>query len=195
MPRISWNLLDEERTFRLSKEEMVRGRKEDEETELRHFLRAYYEALGEVLQINDLTERPDFICVGSNGSPLALELTKVVRGDPELRWADRVLLHRDQMDPAEVLQGVYDRICVKESKRQSPDWKLPCDTILVIQIMDCPLRRFQSRLEPPPDPHGFSEIWLADYSELEAYGNIEIFALHPAQLWGPYPSNRGKPYG
>jgi hypothetical protein len=61
--------------------------------------------------------------------------------------------------------------------------------------MECPLGEFDSELEPPPDPHGFKEIWLADYSELEAYGNIELFCLHPDRLWGYYESVRGKPYG
>ena len=197
MPRIGWDLSDEG-PFRLSKDEMRCAKKTDEEAELGYFLNAYYGALGEALQVSDvrtLMERPDFICVGSNRSLLGLELTKVVRGDPEWRWADSVLFHRDHMHPVEALQRVYDRIGVKESKRQDPDWQLRDDTILVIQIMDCSLRQFQSQLEPPPDPHGFKEIWLADYSELGAYHNIEIFALHPAHLWGHYPSNRGKPYG
>lgn len=35
----------------------------------------------------------------------------------------------------------------KESKRQEPDWRFPNDTILVVQVMDCPIKLFQSELE------------------------------------------------
>jgi hypothetical protein len=165
-----------------------------EEMELRYFLASYARGIGGLLQVRDSGERPDFICVRSDGSLVGVELSKVVR-DPESRWADEVLFQRDHMDPVEALQGVYNRIGDKEFKRRGPNWRLRDDAILVVQVMECPLIHFQSLLEPPPDPHGFKEIWLADYSELDAYGNIEIFALHPAQLWGHYPSNRGKPYG
>ncbi len=32
--------------------------------------------------------------------------------------------------------------------------------------------------------HGFAEIWLADYTGLEAYGDIELFCLYPSEQWG-----------
>ena len=45
--------------------------------------------------------------------------------------------------------------------------------------------------------YGFDEIWIADYTGLEAYGDIELFCLYPPEWWGFYErENPGrKPYG
>jgi hypothetical protein len=103
---------------------------------------------------------------------------------------------REHMEPGEVLWRIAQVVAKKESKRPDPNWKLPDRTILVIQVTDCPLRFIRSELDPDYLPHhGFAEIWLADYSELEAHGNVELFCMHPTRLWGYYPSTRGKPYG
>ena len=42
---------------------------------------------------------------------------------------------------------------------------------------------------------GFAEVWVADYSELDAYRSIEVFGLYPEKYWGYHKRDRGKPYG
>jgi len=100
------------------------------------------------------------------------------------------------MDAGKAFCRILEAIADKESKRRQADWKLKDNTILVVQTMDCPLRLLEPELEPDLfRDHGFEEVWLADYSELEAYDNIELFCLHPTALWGRYSPERGKPYG
>jgi len=47
------------------------------------------------------------------------------------------------------------------------------------------------------ESYGFDEIWIADYTGLEAYGDIELFCLYPSEWWGFYerPNPYAKPYG
>jgi hypothetical protein len=172
-----------------------RAKKMAEEIDLGYFLAAYAQATRRTLRCLESSERPDFICAKSDRSTVGLELVRVTR-DPESRWADEVFFRRDHMDPGEALWRVSEAIAVKESKRQQSDWKLKENSILVIQTMDCPLTLLDSELEPELfRGHGFGEVWLADYSELEAYGTVGLFCLYPTDLWGWYPSERGKPYG
>jgi hypothetical protein len=175
--------------------ESNRAKKMVEGVEAGYFLDACSLALDRDLAVLSSSERPDFVCAASDGSAVGLELVKVVR-DPQSKWADEVFFDRLHMEPGEVLWRIAENVREKESKRSEPDWKFPDSTILVVQVMDCPLRLFRSELHPDCLPHhGFEEIWLADYSELDAYGNVELFCMHPTRLWGYYPSTRGKPYG
>jgi hypothetical protein len=51
---------------------------------------------------------------------------------------------------------------------------------------------------PPEDfaDGGFREVWIADETGIDAYGDVELYCLHPAGLRGYYPQNRErKPYG
>jgi hypothetical protein len=193
MPKVRADILDEGPRLKLGRESDL-AKKMVEEIELGYFLRAYRDAVGQELSVCDSKESPDFVCNRPDGSLVGIELTKVVR-DPESRFADEVFFHREAMNPIAAMLGVYYRIAAKELKRQRPNWSFRDRTILVVQIMECPLARFSDELEPFPDPHGFAEIWLAEYSEREAYGNIELFGLHPADRWGYHPAVRGKPYG
>ncbi len=178
-------------TYRGLGRENARAKKAMEESGAGCFLDAYALATGRRLEIRDSSERPDFICVGPDGLETGLELVKFV-GDHESRGTDEV----SYRDAGHALFFIPSTINCKESKRQEPDWRFPDDTILVVQVMDCSIRLFQSQLEVDDYlDHGFREIWLADYSELEVYGNIEVFCLYPADLFGYYQSVRGKPYG
>jgi len=44
---------------------------------------------------------------------------------------------------------------------------------------------------------GFVEIWLADYSTMEAFGEVRLIGLYPPRFWGTHrqPALEGKPYG
>jgi hypothetical protein len=61
------------------------------------------------------------------------------------------------------------------------------NTILVLQIMDCPLSELHQYIEDSMSAEGygdlgFSEIWVADYSELDAYRAIEVFGLYQMSI-------------
>jgi hypothetical protein len=181
--------------FRGLGKENERAKKMVEEMELEYFLAAYEEATDDPLSLLTSSERPDFICTRPDDTRVGLELVKVVR-DPQSKWIDQVFFNSEFMRPVDALLGVFEAVQTKESKRQSPGWKLKENTILVVQVMDCPLDQFAGQFERGSFvEHGFEEIWLADYSELEAYSNIEVFGLYPDHIWGHYSQERGKPYG
>jgi hypothetical protein len=45
--------------------------------------------------------------------------------------------------------------------------------------------------------YGFVEIWIADYTGIEAYRDIELFGLAPVRWWGYHQRQNPyrKPYG
>jgi len=73
--------------------------------------------------------------------------------------------------------------------------------MLVIQLPEWPLRCLLFLLTEDVQheyaAHGFVEVWLGDYSQIEAYGDIKLFCLFPADMWGYYerPNPNRKPYG
>jgi len=177
------------------------GKKEIEAHELIPFLEAREAVTGEVLsQIFGLwTESPDFICARPNGSLVGIELTKVTENQ-ELAFWDRVRYGEVNIDAYKTHGTIQYLIGKKEQLRV--DWysKKVGDNILVLQLVDGSLNQLLGAFDDLQDDfasHGFFEIWLADYSGLEAYGDIELFGLFPRQWWGhhskPWPDR--KPYG
>jgi len=174
------------------------GMKMVEQEELNVFLEAYEFLRGERLRLHHSGERPDFICLREDGRPIGVELTAVMR-DPESAFYDRVIRHRDFMNPYEAQERLLDTILKKDLKRVSTGWTYPDSTVLVLQMHDCPLSEICWLLDEvgPKEfaHHGFEEVVIADYSELDAYGVVELYGLYPQDLWGYHKQNRGKPYG
>ena len=89
----------------------------------------------------------------------------------------------------------------KEAKRKSKRWRTPSDTILVVELLDYKFDSLswtgEKAIADSFADTGFSEIWLADNSTLEAYGEVRIIGLHPAKYWGAHdqPALKRKPYG
>jgi len=174
------------------------GMKMVEEWHLELFREAYEVATGQRLTLVGLGERPDFICRRPNGRLVGIELTQVVR-DPASATADSILRGREFADAYETSDRIYATIQQKERKRSTGQWRQRDRTVLVLTVMDCPLSELAPFLDGlgPEDfgPHGFSEVFISDHSELDAYGAVELFGLHPRRLWGHFEWYRGKPYG
>lgn len=175
------------------------GRKMVEESELEHFIDAYEYITGQRLTLIQTSEKPDFLCERDNGSIVGIELTRVMR-NPETTQADRILKRQEYMSDTDALGFVYKAIAKKAEKMAKDKWSTN-DIILVLQLMDCRLSELKkildSKLQKDFDSNGFSEIWIADYTGLDAYGDIELFGLYPRKLWG-YHQRRNpqrKPYG
>jgi len=176
------------------------GKKMNEEEELFFFLEAYKKNVKEYLSYNfGRGERPDFICYRPDGTSVGVELVRVMR-DPMLAQAKYIIDRIDFMDSENAVEMLYEMIEKKEKKRRQSDWTLPENTILVIQFVDCPVTNLYQLDESLKDDfrsYGFDEIWIADYTGLEAYGDIELFCLYPSEWWGFYEREnpRRKPYG
>jgi hypothetical protein len=96
---------------------------------------------------------------------------------------------------------IHSIIEQKAAKRASPGWRLPMNTILVVQLTDCSFHFPQSFdhecLAENYADCGFAEIWLADRTELDAFRAVRLIGLYPDRIWGLHyqPSFLQKPYG
>lgn len=183
--------------WRLEVSDHALGMKVVETEELHYFLEAYDITPGEPLHFGSPSEHPDFICSRQDGGLVGVELRWVMCDGPS-RFRNSVF----GGDPS--LYEVVDEMCwaiaEKDRKRRTGVWTHRDNTILVLQQSDCPLARPGPWLDDlgPEEftDHGFAEIWIANYSEFDAYGNIELFGLYPESLWGHFEwYYRGKPYG
>lgn len=175
------------------------GKKELERIMLCPFLEAYEWVARESLSLIFCDESPDFICKRQNGKEVGIELTKVTR-KPEKIFFGRILNHKEEMDAYSAQKFIQELIEKKEEARKKRYIASVQENILVLQLVDCSIRTLQVELKGQQSDftnHGFEEIWLADYSGLKAYGDIELFGLYPEKWWGyhvrPWPDR--KPYG
>ncbi len=156
------------------------GKKHAERIELDYFVEAYRYHTGEELIPVKASEHPDFWCERASGSLMGIELTMVVKDSDDAE--------------ADVIDKIYERL---ERKKGLASEK----TILVLQSVDWSLSEIKRLLdESLMDDfmsYGFGEIWLADYTGIDAYGDIELFCLCPEEQWGYYqrPNPGRKPYG
>ncbi len=173
-------------------------KKEGEQEALNYFLDAYESITHEPLEVIEASERPDFICMRQDGERIGVELAKVRRGHPnDILW-DKIIEKQNFL----LVECAFDMIQKvaneKEMKRNEPDWKLSEAAMLLIELSDIPLYEIKDRIseEALPDLFsiGFKEVWLADFSELEVYDNVELFCIRPANLRGYYPRSIQIPY-
>jgi hypothetical protein len=172
-----------------------RFKKEAETEDLFYFIESYQHATGNKLQLFEASERPDFICEYSDGSKIGMELTMITRS-PKIRQWDRIVEKKQFMDSVEVIELIQLQTVEKDEKRAEEDWTFSNNAILVIQLKDISLSEFKPflQIENFPDLYstGFKEIWLGDYSEVEAYDSINTFCLKPKDSFGFY--QRLNPY-
>jgi hypothetical protein len=180
----------------------------EESEQLKYFQQAYKQVTGQFLQRVRKSERPDYICKRADDSLVGVEFTLITRDPDECGWGN-ILDGVDYMDGLDGLDYVTTAIANKGAKLKntSPEttaWQLPDSSILVLSTSDCPISEFaafldtdsQEELQEICQQSGFSEIWFADHTEVEAYGSIELFGLFPKEFWGHHPNHsRGKPYG
>lgn len=175
------------------------GKKEVEQVELYPFLEAYEWVTGECLSLVESRESPDFVCKRSDNSEVGVELSKVTR-DPEDIFRDEVVKGKHEIDAYDATEDMQYLIGKKEQARSARYISRVKDTIPVLQLVDGSLDSIMwifDGLQADFTDHGFLEIWLADYSEYEAYGDIELFGLYPERWWGYHqrPCPNRKPYG
>lgn len=180
--------------------ENSRAQKMVERMHLDLFIDAYADTAREELTVVRESERPDFICARADGEEVGLELVQAMR-EPEAAFWEEVVDGKDARDPGQASAAVFARIFEKADKLATGNWQSAANTILVVQAMDCPLPKLRWALEGDPpleelQSTGFVEIWVADFSELDAYPRmVELFGLYPMKWWGHHERWRGKPYG
>ena len=176
------------------------GKKMNEENDLELFAQEYNRITGLSFSTIVTTERPDFIVYRNDGKKLGIELTKVMRDPNSAFWA-RVLNGMEQVDPLDSLLNLQELIYSKDKKRSEDNWQLADKTILLLQLMDSSIEQLSSFIDDgiikEITKTGFLEIWIADYSVLNAYETIQLYCIKPKKWQGLYKHlNFGKkPYG
>lgn len=171
------------------------GKKEEERIGLDYFIDAYKWVTGEQLTELGSFESPDFICARATGQQIGVELTEVRRDPREALW-DRILDLKYEADAQDTLDRIFALIEKKDKARSTNYGNWADKTILVLQLCDCSLWSLRNFLTDDIredfSGYGFVEIWLADYTGIEAYRDIELFGLFPAKWWGYH--QRQNPY-
>jgi hypothetical protein len=175
------------------------GKKMIEKEHLFCFLKAYAIVTGISMSVVSNGESPDFICARPAGEHVGVELARSPH-DYEMAIWDRIWTGR-MMSTPDLLDAVHMIVGKKEQKRQSAHWRTPSSTILVIELLDYKSESLEwtrdTALSGDYAHTGFLEIWLADFSTLEAYGEVRLIGLYPPAFWGLHhrPAFEGKPYG
>lgn len=172
------------------------GKKLVEEEHLFQFLEAYEVVTGIALCLQGRRESPDFLCSYPSGELIGIELARSPhnydRRVHDRIWTDCTLSTFD------LLASIFTIVATKEYKRHTHDWP---ETILVVELLDYTFESLRwtqdsSHSEDFSDT-GFREIWLADHSTIEPFGQVRLIGLYPAAIFGLHyqPALEGKPYG
>ena len=172
----------------------------DQELEyLQYFISARESATGERLELVKAGESPDFLCRRPSGSVVGVEHTKVAY-EASLSEIKRVLGESREIDNFELFWAAHSSASKKDKKRKQPHWQTPNATILVLDLVE------GYRLEDWPTDSslasdfaefGFIEVWLSDYSSVEAFREVTLLGIYPKNIWGLNGQGYlyGKPYG
>ena len=170
-------------------------RRISEEEQINRFLCVYREVTGEGLTLLGHHDRPDFLCRREAGGDVVVEVTIITR-PPHESFFDDALNGVRTMDADDAVAMIFDQVQRKEHLRNSLGWHLPNNCILLLSIPDCRLSDIADIFLPDDfQDNGFEEIWIADHTEIEEYGEIELFGLKPLNFWGHHRRDRSKPFG
>lgn len=174
------------------------GKKEEELIALAYFLDAYEYTTGVHLDYTPIvsqSERPDFVCQAPTGEPVGIEITEVIVQRNAVADSTQLCMY----DVSEALFAAAEE---KDAKRRSPGWRLPNNTILVLQVFGTDVDELADYLlatDLPEDFNGFGfrEIWISNHGSVEAYGGVTLFGLYPNKWWGAHArwNQWAKPYG
>jgi len=164
---------------------------------LDNFLTAYLRATGERIDFIEKCESPDFILSRSDRRKFGLELVRVTQY-PRLAHFN-IATRGQSVDPRIAIEMLECEFYKKDFKRRRPDWKYSDSTILVIELPNISIQEifpFLSSRHLPDMYHSeFEEIWLMDYTETEAFDDVELFCVTPKIWAGYHPREPKKPYG
>ncbi len=155
-----------------------------EEQHLSYFLDAYITITGTSLAVFSSGESPDFICARTSGDLIGVELARSPH-DHDLAVHNRIWTDRT-MESYDLLDAISASITAKERKRRSPHWRMPNNTSLVIELLDYSFDSLHwttdSSLNNDYANAGFIEIWFADHSTLETFGEVPLIGLFPQEI-------------
>jgi hypothetical protein len=165
-----------------------------EEVALSHFLKAYRLATGEEFVDVEPSETPDFLARDSLGCTVGIELTQVKFPPSDMSW--HRIMGEEWANDLDAFWRIVELLHVKEQKL--PRWPACERRLLVVQLGDIPLADLGAGIATdPPTEHGFTEVWLADFTMLDMFGGCDVHPIVHEHLSGPFKvaSTDRKPYG
>lgn len=171
------------------------GKRMLEGEDLDLFLEAYELATGETLTDVAGGETPDFIGEDAAGHSVGIEIT-TLRFEQDERFLRRI--NPPEPGNLDAWMRLVELMRKKTRKLGIGSWA-ECDRkILVIVMVDVSLADLAAGglQTDQPELGSFDEVWLADRTQLDAFGAVDLFALAHATLRGHFATaNRGqKPY-
>jgi hypothetical protein len=171
------------------------GKREIEREHLGLFLDAYQLATGETFSEIYDSETPDFIGRDEAGRIVGIEIAQL-RFSPDEK-------HMRRIDPPEphdtdAWWRLLELMHQKDQKLQSGRWPQCERKILVIILVDAAIGAITAGTETDrPNEDGFDEVWLADYTQVEAFGAVDLFAIVHPKLEGRFATGDygQKPFG
>jgi len=166
-----------------------------EEEHLRRFLDAYEEVTEETFSDIALSETPDFIAMDSEGRITGIELTQI-RFSPDVQSMRRIF--EPPTYDSESYMRLIELLHKKDQTLGKGRWHECQRKILVIMLIDTTIDAIVAGAETDkPQPGGFDEVWLADYTQVEAFDGVDLFVLVHKDLEGHFATGDygQKPYG
>jgi hypothetical protein len=171
------------------------SKREVERDHLGYFLDSHRRATGEEIEIVAESETPDFIGRDADGNSVGVELTQV-RFSPAERHMRRIF--PPEAHDFDAFMEVVALMHKKDRTLRRGNWHLCKRKLLVIVLIDTDLHAMATGTETDrPKEGGFDEVWLADGTQIEIFGAMDLFAVvHPTAA-GIYDvaSRDRKPYG
>ncbi len=107
-------------------------------------------------------------------------------------------IFQPEPDDADAWWKLLELMHSKDKKLNKGIWPQCERKILVVVLVDTSIEAIAAGSDTDtPGKHGFDEIWLADYTQVDAFGAVDLFAVVHADLKGHFATgNWGqKPYG
>ena len=171
------------------------SKREIERDHVSLFLESHRRATGEQIELVAETDPPDFIGRDADGNTVGIEMT-------QLRFSPRERSYRTIFPPAahdqDAFMGILALMHKKGLTLAKGNWHRCSRKILVIVLVDATLEAMATGMETDePDEDGFDEIWLADGTQIEIFGGMDLFAVVHPTAEGVYDvaSRDRKPYG
>ena len=171
------------------------GKREEEREYLALFLDAYRDATGETFPELYDSETPDFLDRDREGRVVGIEITQL-RFAPDERHMR--LIYPPGHNDTDAFWRLLDLLHQKDQKLTSGAWPKCERKVLVVMLIDAPLGGIAHGIETDrPDEDGFDEVWLADHTQAEAFGEVDIYAVVHPHLEGRFATGDWgqKPYG
>src|SRR5579862_2980740 len=173
------------------------GKKLVEREHLDLFLWSYARVTGEEFTDIIESETPDFLARDDAGNTIGIEIVRL-KFRPDIMWWRRTFDRKQWIDHNDAHWRIIEILDRKESKLGEHSWRLCKRKMLVIVLIDSTLEELAPNMETDsPDGSSFDEIWLADYTQVEPFGGVDLFPIVHPQFEGLFnvASRDKKPYG